>query len=133
MPRQAEPETGYGTSCAPATLSAGSTLLAIDAGEERTGIDIHLQASRVVRMEGVLLGMPSDSAQHFQAVLVNADENMADWDVLHSSTDHDGRFRFAGVLPGSYTLICTLHTFPAVGTDVPSWGHHLGRRQQTSR
>jgi len=105
LPHQAEPETGYGTSCAPAPLSAGSTLLAIDAGEERTGIDIHLQASRVVRVEGVLLGMPSDSAQHFQAVLVNADENMADWDVLHSSTDHDGRFRFAGVPPGSYTLI----------------------------
>ena len=105
LPHHPEPETGYATSCAPARLSAGSPLLALDAGEERTGIDIHLEPARVARVEGVLLGLPSDSAQHFQAVLVNADENMAEWDVLHSSTDQDGRFRFAGVPPGSYTLI----------------------------
>ena len=66
----------------------------VDAGEERTGIDIPLQFVSTASISGVVVGAGSAPAPNARVRL----------GTTRSQTDADGRFSFVGHRPGRYTL-----------------------------
>lgn len=103
----AEPDTGYAPVCYPGTTH--TTALSVNAGEERSGVDLQLQLTEVARVTGVLL-MPAAPGQApafdtVQLSLVSKDEVIAEGDAQFTMPDDSGTFSFMNVPPGNYVLI----------------------------
>jgi hypothetical protein len=112
LPAQGEPVMGYAPSCFPGTTATAA--IPVGAGEERTGIDFQLQLTPVARVEGTIIGAPAPVAggpPRIQVQLVNVDEAMGPADMMGSSPDPSGRFRFTSVAPGTYRLIARTTNF----------------------
>ena len=69
--------------------------ISVDAGEERTGIDIPLQFVSTASISGVVVGAGSGPAPNARVRL----------GTTRSQTDAQGRFSFVGQRPGRYTVV----------------------------
>jgi hypothetical protein len=96
-----------------ARTPAGAVAVRVAAGEERTGIDLAVTASRVHRLSGRLYG-PGRTAN--VAVLLQTPIEAAtggELDVAAAVTDTSGRFAFVNIPAGSYRL--RVHELPTAG------------------
>jgi carboxypeptidase family protein len=96
----------YPTTFYPGTLlPARAVKVTLRRGEERTGIDIRLNASPVLRVSGTLTG-PNGPAANVAVRLVARDPGdlQSDLDIATTLADPAGRFTFVAVPPGEYVV-----------------------------
>jgi protocatechuate 3,4-dioxygenase beta subunit len=101
---QTEPAMGYAPSCFPVSSPSPSATLVVAAGEERTGIDIQLALTAVARIAGTIVAPGGKPPRNLQAMLVNADDTLADVERQGGNVTPDGHFFFQNVPPGRYTI-----------------------------
>jgi len=109
------PSLGYAPVFYPGTADpGGATVLTIGPGEVREGIDFPLQFVATSRVEGTIVdvdGRPVTAAilnllaKRIIPLLTPMGGNT-------SRTDNAGKFSFAGVLPGDYTLVARAQSGP---------------------
>ncbi|MGH9308065.1 MAG: carboxypeptidase regulatory-like domain-containing protein [Vicinamibacterales bacterium] len=115
-----EPDTGYAPVCYPGT--SHTSTLSINAGEERSAVDLQLQLTEVAQVSGVIL-MPAAPGQApafdtVQLSLTRKDDEIADGDAQFTMPDGTGSFGFMNVPPGNYRLIARTRSMmrrPAFG------------------
>ncbi len=85
--------------------AAGATVVAVKAGEERSGIDIQLQPFRAVKVSGSILA-PDGHASYVPMRLIaeGNEELLPDLDAATTISDGNGSFAFAAVPQGQYSL-----------------------------
>jgi hypothetical protein len=90
------------------TLASRATRVSIGPGDQKTEIDITLTAVRSVRVSGVLFGSSGVSMSSATMRLVPAND-LPEASVITQFSpmvlQPDGRFDFAGIPPGQYTLV----------------------------
>ena len=90
-----------------ANLSTMATTISVDAGVERSGIDLQLRPQRAFRVSGHLMG-PDGPVKGVGLRLIGADFNTKTSSpslfVPVSATDASGAFTFMGITPGQYSL-----------------------------
>jgi protocatechuate 3,4-dioxygenase beta subunit len=88
---------------------AGARPIEVAAGQEVSGIDIHVRTARVYRVSGKVTGL--DTGQRgFRLALIPRDRSSAASGPYHMDgalVKEDGTFEMAGVLPGEYYLMST--------------------------
>jgi hypothetical protein len=84
------------------TLSQ-ATVVTLSTGEERAGVDIHLQPSPVVRVSGLVVGENAGLVT-LRLAPAGSEGLTGDFVAPASVTDASGNFLFAAVPPGRYTL-----------------------------
>ena len=95
-----------------------ATVIALKAGEERTGVDMTLKLVPAVKVSGTL-SSPTGPASHLGLRLVPlsgadfASEGQAEYS--RTVTDPSGAFTFLGVPAGQYLLKCRMFPRPAAG------------------
>ena len=109
LAEQTEPVTGYAPVCYPSG-GTSSTPIAVNAGEERGGIDIQLHLTPVARIEGMVILPEGVVSQNVQIMMSNADESMGDMERQGAGVENTGRFRFQNIAPGRYLI--TARTSP---------------------
>lgn len=111
------PSMGYAPVFYPGTADpGGATVLTIGPGEVREGIDFPLQFVATSRIEGTIVdvdGRPVTSAI-LNLIAKRTIPLLMPIGGNSSRTDNTGKFSFAGVLPGDYTLIARAQTGPPV-------------------
>lgn len=101
-----EQQSGYAPVCYPgSTTPSSSGTIALDAGEERGGVDFQLQLVPVGFVEGIVTGPAGTSPQNIQVRLINTGLNVPGLGNNSTRPSPDGRFRFSNVAPGQYTLV----------------------------
>jgi hypothetical protein len=96
----------YQTTYYPAAPTiAEAAIVSVTSGQERSAVDIQLQAVRTVRVSGNLLA-PQGMADNVGIRLIPAGPDLAvnDVDAATTITDETGGFIFPGVPPGQYVL-----------------------------
>lgn len=114
---------GYATVYYPGTtIATESPTVTVRPGEERSGIDIQVQLSPMARVSGTLTmpdGSPPPSAMvnlmPAGTVLTPA---LTD-SIRFSRTTADGKFSFAGIPPGRYSVISRASASPPAATPDP--------------
>ena len=76
---------------------AGATPVEVAPGDERAGIDLTLQRTRLGRISGTVLNLPPDAAPALFLFPDGLGSSVA-------TPDANGRFTFTGVPPGVYTI-----------------------------
>jgi hypothetical protein len=99
------PSAGYAQVYFPGTTSAGAAAtVALEAGEEHSAVDIQLQLVPLSTIAGVVTGADA-------SVLGTVTVQLVDPQALPATPSRttrpgsDGRFSFAGVAPGQYSII----------------------------
>ena len=88
-----------------AVASSRATVVTVEAGQERTGLDFHLQKSPLVRVAGTLANLTGTAeGMTVRLVPAEADADGTPLDVAVTACDSDGRFEFSGVTPGRYIV-----------------------------
>jgi hypothetical protein len=89
------------------TTAARASIVTVDAGDERNGLDIQVHPVPLVGITGTLTGA-NGPEPHFGVRLVSAEEpgagSGAQQDAAATTTDGSGNFSFIGVVPGQYVL-----------------------------
>ena len=101
-----------------APLASGATRVAIAAGDDKTAIDIELTAVRAARVSGVIIGGTGPSVAASTVRLIPANdlpEASMVTQLVPMVLQPDGRFDFAGVPPGQYSLIVAYDSGARVG------------------
>jgi hypothetical protein len=99
--------------------SSDATIITVKAGEQRTGINIHLPLVPAVRVSGTLVA-PDGQAGFLGVRLVPASgteyasEGSAEFS--YTTSDPAGRFTFLGVPAGQYVLKVRMYPRPVAGT-----------------
>jgi hypothetical protein len=109
-----------------ASLASRATRVSVAPGEHKEAIDIDLTAVRSVRVSGVIFGGPASGVAAATVRLIPANDLPEASQVTQFAPmvlQPDGRFDFAGIPPGQYTLIVQYDTL--MGTGGPS-GSALG-------
>lgn len=91
-------------------LASRATRVAIAPGEDRTAIDIELTAVRAARVSGVIIGGAPLSLAASSVRLIPANDlpdALMVTQLMPMLLQPDGRFDFAGVPPGQYSLVVT--------------------------
>jgi Carboxypeptidase regulatory-like domain len=102
--------------------------IAVAAGEERDGIDLHLRPVRTVRVSGTLSGPDGASfATSIRLLPADVDRIVVDQDVPEALTDFSGAFTFPAVPPGEYSLRAEVLPNPkqpgVARADATQWAH----------
>ena len=88
-----------------ATSPSQATAIDLAAGEERTGIDIHLRMAPMGRIEGGVSFAGGQLPPGIVVALIAADAAASATETFRSTrTDESGRFQFATVVPGDYVI-----------------------------
>jgi len=110
------PTAGYESLYFGDTIKAvGSTAITVTAGEDRTGIDMHVKLVPLVRVEGTLASGDAVPPRNLQITLRPRGLDSAGTllGTAQTNVTPDGRFSFAGVQPGAYTIYA--RTLPPPG------------------
>ena len=111
------PSLGYAPIFFPGTADPGTaTVLTIGPGETREGVDFPMQLVATSRVEGTIVdadGRPATAAILNLFAKRTVMPPLGPIGGSTSRTDSSGKFSFAGVLPGDYTLIARAQTGPA--------------------
>jgi hypothetical protein len=86
---------------------AQATIIALEAGEHRTGVDLTLPLVPGVRVSGVLMGPDgpvANSGMRLTTVETGGPEYYAGADIGTATTDQNGRFAFLGIPAGRYVV-----------------------------
>jgi hypothetical protein len=106
-----------------ATTSAQASIVRIDSGEERAGIDLRLSLAPTVRISGTVTGpagpMPNTGVRLLPADALIVQANSA-LETNVTTTDDSGAFTFLGVTPGQYVLKVLRVPMPPPSTSPPS-------------
>ena len=87
------------------TVVSGASSVAVSPGEERLGVDFQLQLVPLAQIEGIVISPSGADQANVQVVLVNTGDDGGGIGGDSARVDGDGRFHFAGVAPGQYTLL----------------------------
>jgi hypothetical protein len=90
-----------------ATSAAMAQVVAVDVGEDRSGVDLRLTPVPAVRVSGTLTGPSGPEAMTtISLVSTSGDEWQRDYDIATATamTDGSGAFTFLGVPAGAYTI-----------------------------
>ena len=90
---------------APGPTQASTVVLG--SGEERSGIDIHLQPVAVARVSGILVTPPGVSPELVRLLPPLSADVPAEIQASGAFPDSSGAFTFAAVVPGQYRLQAT--------------------------
>jgi Carboxypeptidase regulatory-like domain len=95
--------------------ASGSTTIALAAGQERTGADVHVKLVPLVRVDGTLATGDAVPPRNLQITLRPRGLDSAGTLLGTAQTNltPDGHFSFAGVQPGAYTIYA--RTLPPPG------------------
>jgi hypothetical protein len=93
------------------TLSRAATVIALDVGQERTGLDLQLPLVPLGKVTGTVADPGGRPAGLTTVSLVNLDEALPGLGAQSTTTGPDGRFTFARVAPGRYRV--RAHTGPS--------------------
>ena len=97
------PTTGYAPVYYPGTAHpSGAASITIAVGEERTGIDLQLQLVPTAGITGVVMGPTGPMSATVQLI---DPAQLPGMSVRSARAGQDGRFSFAGLPPGQYTLL----------------------------
>jgi len=109
------PSLGYAPVFYPGTADpGGATVLTIGPGEVREGVDFPLQLVATSRIEGTIVdadGRPATAAI-LNLLAKRTIPLLSPMSGASSRTDNAGKFSFAGVLPGDYTLVARAQNGP---------------------
>ena len=96
-----------------AASSSTATLVSMDAGIDRSGIDIRVKAAKGARVSGALSGL-NGPAEGLTVRLVPADSTLESdpLEIAEAACDGDGRFEFSNIASGKFVL--TLLSRPLV-------------------
>jgi protocatechuate 3,4-dioxygenase beta subunit len=101
---------GYPTTFHPNALtSARATAIMLEAGEDRTGVDIQVRPVQLVRISGTVTG-PSGPERNLPLRLVSSEVDAVGgggnglFETAATFTDTAGLFSFAAVPPGQFTI-----------------------------
>jgi hypothetical protein len=97
----------YGATFYPGAVSKErATAVELAAGQQVTGIDIHLQRSRTMTISGSVTGMPDNSkSEELRVELFSAEENPDEQPVDRvAQIGQDGSFAIAGLAAGRYRI-----------------------------
>jgi hypothetical protein len=98
------PTSGYAPVFYPGTtMSNTATSVTIAPAEEKTGIDVQLQLVALGTITGTIVGDPKTILAS-SVQLSDANSGLPGIGARTASPDATGKFTFAGVAPGSYTL-----------------------------
>lgn len=84
-----------------------ATLVHVDAGEERSGVDFNVAASPMQTIEGSVQGPVSDLSKVELSLIIDNPQfgfNYGARPVLVQQPNADGKFRYENVTPGHYTI-----------------------------
>jgi hypothetical protein len=102
---------GYAPTYFPGTpMLASASTVRVGPGEERTGIDIQVQAVRAGHIRGTV-DVPPGLKAAVQISLSNSDPAMAGLPMQNTRANPDGTFILRSVAPGNYTVMA--QTVPA--------------------
>jgi protocatechuate 3,4-dioxygenase beta subunit len=87
-----------------AKSAADATILPVQGGDDRAGVDFNLSVTRGVRVSGVLDGPRGPAANHGVSLLRRGAEELTEFPTAQAVTDQAGRFVLLGVPPGSYAV-----------------------------
>src|SRR5688572_9201966 len=99
-------------------LASRATRVAVAAGEDKAAIEIELTAVRAARVSGVIIGGAPQSVAASSVRLIPANDlpdALMVTQLMPMVLQPDGRFDFAGVPPGQYSLIVTYDNGARVG------------------
>jgi hypothetical protein len=103
----------------------------LEAGEERSGIDMHLHRVPVTHITGVVRFADGRPCPDAWVRLLPANHV-----VIEDSTQYiagkDGRFELTGVVAGDYKIIVNCNASIAPGRMEPVWGPHSNSVRRTN-
>jgi hypothetical protein len=120
-PAQPPPAGAFAPVFYPGTTNWHSaTLVHLDAGQERGGVDFAVTASPMVTLEGSVQGAVSDLAKVELSLIIDNPQfgfNYGARPVLAQPPDAQGRFRYENITPGHYTVTARGLPIGAVSTE----------------
>jgi hypothetical protein len=100
------PKIGYASVYYPGTLqSAAATAVTLGISEERSGVDVQLQAVALATVSGSVIGPDGGLPPGGQVRLVETNALIPGFKSYSSPIRNDGTFTINGVPPGQYTLL----------------------------
>ncbi|HEX5071048.1 MAG TPA: carboxypeptidase-like regulatory domain-containing protein [Vicinamibacterales bacterium] len=117
----------YASAYHPASLTASSAgLVTVRSGEEKTGIDVHVQLIEARRVSGRLLGPNGPMAGRGLLLIPDDAATLRTspatlFDMPGATTDANGEFAFVGVSPGRYLLRAYALDPASVSNDALLW------------
>jgi uncharacterized protein (DUF2141 family) len=101
-----DPTSAYAPVYYPGTTTAsGAATIALGPTEERTGVDVPLQLVPVARINGAVTGLDGQPASGVQVQLVDLGQPLPGMGTRGARTGSDGKFSFAAVSPGQYSVV----------------------------
>jgi hypothetical protein len=101
-----EQSTGYAPVYYPGTTApASASVVAVGAGEEKTGVDFQYQVVPIARVDGVVTSATGQLPSNVQVTLLNTAFDVPGLNPGGARVDQNGTFRIPNVPPGQYKLI----------------------------
>jgi hypothetical protein len=101
-----DPTSGYAPVFYPGTTQAASaSSVTLDISEEKPAIDVPLQLVPMTRVSGSVIAADGQIPPSVQVMLIDAAQSLPGLDSRSARTGPDGRFSFASVPPGQYTVV----------------------------
>lgn len=87
------------------TIGSSASVVALDIGEEKSGIDVSLQIVPMTNVSGVVTGPDSALPPGTSVILLDTGQTLPGSSPRSARVGPDGRFVVGGVPPGPYTLV----------------------------
>jgi uncharacterized protein (DUF2141 family) len=101
-----DPTSAYAPVYYPGTTTpSGAATIALGPSEERSGVDVPLQLVLVARINGSVTGLDGQPGSGVQVQLIDLGQPLPGMGTRGARTGSDGKFSFAAVPPGQYSVI----------------------------
>lgn len=87
-----------------ATSASRATVIALESGQERDGVDLSLRPVHSLRVSGVVMGSEGPAANMPLRLMPAGDDSSSALEVSATMADANGNFTFLGVTPGQYAI-----------------------------